>query len=82
MARPIWRGHLRLALVSCPVALYNTRHDIVVGDFKSSQAANEFAGKMRARTDGTPPCSLTSFGPSQSLQIRLACQRQVFRQGM
>jgi DNA end-binding protein Ku len=25
--RPIWRGHLRLALVSCPVALYNARHD-------------------------------------------------------
>lgn len=25
--RPIWRGHLRLALVSCPVALYSTRHD-------------------------------------------------------
>ena len=24
---PIWRGHLRLALVSCPVALYNARHD-------------------------------------------------------
>ena len=21
-ARPIWRGHLRLALVSCPVALW------------------------------------------------------------
>jgi DNA end-binding protein Ku len=27
MARPVWRGHLRLALVSCPVALYNARHD-------------------------------------------------------
>jgi DNA end-binding protein Ku len=26
-ARPIWRGHLRLALVSCPVALWNARHD-------------------------------------------------------
>jgi DNA end-binding protein Ku len=26
-ARPIWRGHLRLALVSCSVALYNARHD-------------------------------------------------------
>src|SRR5215472_8875835 len=26
-ARPIWRGHLRLALVSCPVALYNARHE-------------------------------------------------------
>ncbi len=26
-ARPIWRGHLRLALVSCPVALYTARHD-------------------------------------------------------
>jgi DNA end-binding protein Ku len=26
-ARAIWRGHLRLALVSCPVALYNARHD-------------------------------------------------------
>jgi DNA end-binding protein Ku len=26
-ARPIWRGHLRLALVSCPAALYNARHD-------------------------------------------------------
>lgn len=25
--RPIWRGHLRLALVSCPVALYSTHHD-------------------------------------------------------
>jgi DNA end-binding protein Ku len=25
--RPIWCGHLRLALVSCPVALYNARHD-------------------------------------------------------
>ncbi len=23
--RPIWRGHLRLALVSCPIALYTTR---------------------------------------------------------
>jgi DNA end-binding protein Ku len=26
-ARPIWRGHLRLALVSCPVALFNARHN-------------------------------------------------------
>ena len=26
-SRPIWRGHLRLALVSCPVGLYNARHD-------------------------------------------------------
>src|SRR5215475_3996706 len=26
-SRPIWRGHLRLALVSYPVALYNARHD-------------------------------------------------------
>jgi DNA end-binding protein Ku len=25
--RPIWRGDLRLALVSCPVALYSARHD-------------------------------------------------------
>ncbi len=25
--RPIWRGQLRLALVSCPVALYSARHD-------------------------------------------------------
>ena len=25
--RPIWRGHLRLALVSCPVALYNAKTD-------------------------------------------------------
>ena len=26
-SRPIWRGQIRLALVSCPVALYSTRHD-------------------------------------------------------
>jgi DNA end-binding protein Ku len=26
-SRPIWRGHLRLALVTCPVALHNARHD-------------------------------------------------------
>ena len=25
--RPIWRGQLRLALVSCPIALYSARHD-------------------------------------------------------
>src|SRR3954451_23961298 len=25
--RPIWRGHLRLALVSCPVALYSAPHE-------------------------------------------------------
>jgi DNA end-binding protein Ku len=25
--RPIWRGHLRLALVSCPVALYTAKQD-------------------------------------------------------
>ena len=25
--RPIWRGHLRLALVSCPVALFSANHD-------------------------------------------------------
>lgn len=25
--RPIWRGQLRLALVSCPVALYTAKHD-------------------------------------------------------
>jgi DNA end-binding protein Ku len=25
--RPIWRGHLRLALVSCPVAMYTAKHD-------------------------------------------------------
>jgi DNA end-binding protein Ku len=26
-SRPIWRGHLRLALVSCPVALYSAKRD-------------------------------------------------------
>jgi DNA end-binding protein Ku len=26
-ARPIWRGHLRLALVSCPAALWNAKHE-------------------------------------------------------
>jgi DNA end-binding protein Ku len=26
-ASSIWRGHLGLALVACPVALYNARHD-------------------------------------------------------
>jgi len=26
-ARPIWRGQLRLALVSCPIAFYSARHD-------------------------------------------------------
>jgi len=25
-SRPIWRGHLRLALVTCPVALYTAKH--------------------------------------------------------
>ena len=25
--RPIWHGHLHLALVSCPVALYSAKHD-------------------------------------------------------
>ena len=25
--RPIWRGQLRLALVSCPVALFSAHHD-------------------------------------------------------
>lgn len=25
--RPVWRGHLRLALVSCPVALFNAHHE-------------------------------------------------------
>src|SRR5689334_1202836 len=25
--RPIWRGHLRLALVSCPVALYSAQDE-------------------------------------------------------
>jgi DNA end-binding protein Ku len=25
--RPIWRGHLRLALVTCPIALYSANHD-------------------------------------------------------
>jgi DNA end-binding protein Ku len=25
--RPIWRGHLRLALVTCPVALYSAKHE-------------------------------------------------------
>lgn len=25
--RPIWKGHLRLALVTCPVALYSARHE-------------------------------------------------------
>ena len=25
--RPIWRGHLKLALISCPVGLWNAKHD-------------------------------------------------------
>ena len=25
--RPVWRGHLRIALVSCPVALYSANHE-------------------------------------------------------
>jgi DNA end-binding protein Ku len=27
VTRPIWRGHLRLALVTCPVGLWNAKHD-------------------------------------------------------
>ena len=37
-ARPIWRGHLRLALVSCPVALWNAKHDRATIRFNHDQS--------------------------------------------
>ena len=44
-ARPIWRGHLRLALVSCPVALYSARHDR--GSIKFNMINPETGNRIR-----------------------------------
>jgi hypothetical protein len=49
-ARPIWRGHLRLALVSCPVALWNARHDRSSIRFNTINPATGNRIKMVRRT--------------------------------
>jgi DNA end-binding protein Ku len=46
--RPIWRGHLRLALVSCPVALFNTKHDR--GSIKFNLINPETGNRIRMLT--------------------------------
>ena len=53
-ARPIWRGHLRLALVSCPVALWNAKHErntlAAVYRKASDEVAEIYAGRGRPTT--------------------------------
>jgi DNA end-binding protein Ku len=51
--RPIWRGHLRLALVSCPVALYNARHDREAVRFNQINPATGNRIKMITQDAGT-----------------------------
>ena len=46
--RPIWRGHLRLALVSCPVALYSANHDR--GSLKFNMINPETGNRIRMIT--------------------------------
>src|ERR1700761_5317766 len=46
--RPIWRGHLRLALVSCPVALYSAKHDR--GSIKFNLINPETGNRIRMLT--------------------------------
>jgi DNA end-binding protein Ku len=47
-ARPIWRGHLRLALVSCPVALWNAKHDRAT--IKFNMINPETGNRIRMKT--------------------------------
>ena len=47
-ARPIWRGHLRLALVSCPVALWNAKHDRAA--IRSNMINPEIGNRIRMVT--------------------------------
>ena len=51
--RPIWRGHLRLALVSCPVALYNARHDRAAIRFNMINPKTGNRIKMVTQDSGT-----------------------------
>lgn len=46
--RPIWRGHLRLALVTCPVALYTARRD--AGDLHFNLINPETGNRIRMLT--------------------------------
>jgi DNA end-binding protein Ku len=46
--RPVWRGHLRLALVSCPVALYSVKHDR--GSIKFNMINPETGNRIRMIT--------------------------------
>src|SRR6201996_1096912 len=46
--RAIWRGHLRLALVSCPVALYSAKHDR--GSIKFNLINPETGNRIRTLT--------------------------------
>jgi DNA end-binding protein Ku len=52
-SRPIWRGHLRLALVSCPVALYNARHDRAAIRFNMINPETGNRIKMVSQDSGT-----------------------------
>jgi DNA end-binding protein Ku len=52
-SRSIWRGHLRLALVSCPVALYNARHDRASIRFNMINPATGNRIKMVTQDSGT-----------------------------
>jgi len=47
--RPIWRGHLRLALVSCPVALYSAKHDR--GSIRFNMINPETGNRVRMVTE-------------------------------
>jgi DNA end-binding protein Ku len=46
--RPIWRGHLRLALVTCPIALYTARRD--AGDLHFNLINPETGNRIRMLT--------------------------------
>ncbi len=52
-ARPIWRGHLRLALVSCPVALWNAKHDRAAIRFNMINPKTGHRIKMMTVDSGT-----------------------------
>ena len=78
--RPIWRGHLRLALVSYPVALFSARHERDAIRFnminpitgnrikmvsQDAQTGDEVARRARSKATNSPRASM-SLSPKRT----------------
>jgi hypothetical protein len=71
--RPIWRCHLRLALVSCPVALYTAKHDR--GNIHFNLINPDTGNRIRMITQDAETDQPLNRGTSVMAEVQRNCLR-------